>query len=217
MDLKAKLKKLGLPDDQIEAIIEAHNSVLKDAYIPKHRFDEVNNEKKNLESEVSKRDNQIKELEKFKGTDEELKAKIADLEKQNKESKEQFNKELNATKLDNAIKNALNGKVQDVDIVRSLLQMDTFKLNEKGEIEGGFTEQIDKLKTDKAFLFVEDKKDGDGKPSGFKVTGKTPDDGSLGGDVDPTTAFVKGLAQSKVETTNISNKASEHYFKQGGN
>ena len=54
------LKKVtGLSDDLAESVIKAY-----EGYVPKSRFDEVNEAKKNAEALVKERDNQIEALKK---------------------------------------------------------------------------------------------------------------------------------------------------------
>ena len=60
-----------------------------------------------------------------------------------------------ALKLDKALELSLAGaKARDVDIVKSQLDSSLLKLDDDGKITG-LTEQLDKLKADKAFLFAD--------------------------------------------------------------
>lgn len=62
---------------------------------------------------------------------------------------------LAALKLDKALELSLAGaKARDVDIVKSQLDSSLLKLDDDGKITG-LTEQLDKLKADKAFLFAD--------------------------------------------------------------
>lgn len=78
--------------------------------------------------------------------DPEWKVKLADAEKAADEK-------LSAFKLEQAVESALkNAQARDTVAVKAHLSMDNVKLNDKGELEG-LTEQLDKLKTDNAYLF----------------------------------------------------------------
>ena len=59
------------------------------------------------------------------------------------------------SELDKALELSLAGaKARDVDIVKSQLDSSLLKLDDDGKITG-LTEQLDKLKADKAFLFAD--------------------------------------------------------------
>lgn len=102
-------------------------------------------------AELSMAEDKIKELtetvKKFDGVDvDKLKS---DLEAANKK----YADDTAALKLDNAIALALaDSGALDKDIVRSQIDKSIVKLGDDGKLIG-FSEQLDKLKTDKAFLF----------------------------------------------------------------
>lgn len=63
------------------------------------------------------------------------------------------NEKVSAFKLEQAIENAFkDAKVRDAVAVKAHLSMDNVKLNEQGELEG-LSDQLEKLKTDNAYLF----------------------------------------------------------------
>lgn len=55
---KEDLLKLGLSEEQAEKVLSANAEQLK-GFIPKSRFDEVNNTKKQLEKDLKDRDVQL--------------------------------------------------------------------------------------------------------------------------------------------------------------
>lgn len=158
--------KLGLTEEQAAECEKAVNEVYKD-FIPKARFDEVNNEKKRLESEVKDRDTQLENLKKASGDNEELKNQIEQLQRDNE-----------LIKRDAAIEKALTGaKAKNLTAVKALLKdMDTAEILKDGTLKG-LEDQIKTLKKDEGtkFLFEEDKpptmkgatmgQSGDGTPS----------------------------------------------------
>ena len=102
-------------------------------------------------AELTMAEDKIKELtetvKKFDGVDvDKLKADVA-------EANKKLADETAALKLDNAIALALaDSGALDKDIVRGQIDKSIVKLGDDGKLIG-FSEQLDKLKTDKAFLF----------------------------------------------------------------
>lgn len=168
---KEELIALGLTEEQADKVVAGFGSM-----IPKSRFDEVNEAKKNLETLISDRDKQLKELgEKAKGN-EELTKQIEDLQIANKEAKTTYEKRLKEVQLSTAIKLALAGKAQDEDIVTGLIDSSKIELNEDGSIKGGLDDQLKTLKESKPFLFIPEKET---KPN---LKGTKPAENHGGGD-----------------------------------
>ena len=61
---KEDFLKLGLTEEQATKAAEASAEELK-GFIPKSRFDEVNEQKKKLEEDIKTRDKQLEELKKL--------------------------------------------------------------------------------------------------------------------------------------------------------
>lgn len=124
---KEDLLKLGLTEEQAEKVLSANTEQLK-GFIPKARFDEVNNAKKQAEKDLSDRDKQLETLKNSTGDVETLKNTIKQLQDENKASKEQYEANISKIKLDNAIDNALgNAKAKNSKAVRALLDMGKIK------------------------------------------------------------------------------------------
>lgn len=123
-------------------------------YIPKTKFDEVNTQKTSLETE---RNNLKKELDGIKNSNEDvtkLKEKITELSTTITENDTKHKQELQEQKLNSALKLAIIDKVQDVDIVSTLIDKTKLTMDEQGEkIKMGLSEQIESLKKEKPFLF----------------------------------------------------------------
>lgn len=169
---KEDLIKLGLTEEQAEKVAEAFTEELK-GFIPKSRFDEVNEAKKRLQEDLKKRDEQLEELKKIDA--EELKAEITRLQEENKQTQKQYEKELNKIKLENAIEKALiAAKAKNIKAVKALLDLEKIKLD--GEDLIGLKEQLDNLQKaeDSKFLFD----DGRNNPQfkGFKPGDHSNDD-----------------------------------------
>ena len=148
MTLQELIKALNVTDE--EAATTAIKNYLDGQYVTKARFNEVNESKKSLETQLTERDNQLKELKKVDA--DALKDKIKELEEANKAAKAQAVEQLNQLKLDSAIKITLGDKTHDADMVASLFDKSKLILGEDGKITG-LDEQLNQLKTDKAFLF----------------------------------------------------------------
>lgn len=136
-----ELTKLGIPEEtakQVVALSEQELAAEKSKLTDK-------------EAELAMASDKIKELteavKKFDGVDvEKLKADVA-------EANKKLADETAALKLDNAIALALaDSGALDKDIVRGQIDKSIVKLGDDGKLIG-FNEQLDKLKTDKAFLF----------------------------------------------------------------
>lgn len=157
---KEELLALGMTEEQADKVIEGFGIM-----IPKARFDEVNEAKKQLETDLSSRDSQLEELKKVAGASDELKNQIQTLQNENKEAADKHAAEMKDLTLTNAIKLALNGKVHDEDLAAGLI--DKEKLVIDGDKIVGLDEQVTSLKESKAFLFVSVEQ----QQAGFRVGG----------------------------------------------
>lgn len=140
-----ELTKLGIPEDTAKQVVAMNET-------------EIAAESKKLtdkDAELTMATDKIKELtetvKKFDGVDvDKLKADLADMSKK-------YDADTAALKLDSAIAKTLAGcGAKDADIVGKLLDRSIIKLD--GDKLIGVSEQLERLKSDKAFLF------GDGKP-----------------------------------------------------
>ena len=150
---KEELLKLGLSEEQAEKVLSANAEQLK-GFIPKSRFDEVNNTKKQLEKDLKDRDVQLENLKNSSGDLETMKQTIENLQRDNKVAKDNFEAELAKFKLESAIDTTLLGSnVINTRVVKALLDMDKIKLD--GDVLIGINEQLEALKTaeDSKMLF----------------------------------------------------------------
>lgn len=133
---KEDFLKLGVEEEMAGKLAEASAEELK-GFIPKSRFDEVNNELKAVKETISERDKQLEELKKSSGDNEALKAQIADLQKANKAAQEAHEAEMKKLKLDNAIDaSLLKAGAKNSKAVRALFDESKFKLKDDGDVEG---------------------------------------------------------------------------------
>ena len=165
-----ELTKLGIAEDVAKQVVALNEA-------------EVAAEAKKLtdkEAELTMATEKITELtetvKKFDGVDvEKMKSEIADWSKK-------YNEDTTALKMENAISKTLAGcGAKDADIVGKLLDRSIIKLD--GDKLVGVSEQIERLKTDKGFLF--NAADEAAKSTGMTVqlgTQHTNPAGNTGGD-----------------------------------
>lgn len=138
---------------------EAGNIVKKfldEAYVPKSRYDNVEEEKKTLQATISERDKQLVELKKNAGDNEDLKKQIRDLQDANKAAKTEYDEKMKDMRLSTAIQIAIAADAQDVGIVSGLFDKSKLILGDDGKVTG-LDEQLTALKKDKPFLFKKGK------------------------------------------------------------
>lgn len=145
---KEKLLSLGLTEDQATAILDGFKG-----YIPPERFNEVNEAKKRAEEMISEREKQIDSLKKSAGDGEALKAKIEQLQSENKAAKEKYESDIRDLKISNAVDAALNAAgAKNLKAARALLNMEGITL--EGEEVKGVAEQIKALTSDESSSFL---------------------------------------------------------------
>ena len=180
---KEDFVKLGV-DEELAAKLETASQDELKGYIPKSRFDEVNNEKKKLELDVRDRDSQLETLKNSTGDVEEMKKQIEDLQKANKDAADAHKAEIKQLKIDAAIDSALTGaKAKNNTAVKALLKdLDKAELADDGTIKG-LAEQITALQKSDAYLFDTSKQ----KMKGANVGESGKEDGDSGVDTSKMT------------------------------
>lgn len=186
---KEELVSMGLSEEQAGKVLDAHKEELKE-YVPKSRFNEVNEEKKTLKSQLADRDKQLTELKNTAGDNEQLKQKIAELEDTNKKAAAEHEAQLKQLRIDHAVESALtSAKARNQKAVRALLNLDDVDIDDDGKIKG-LDKQIKKLveSDDTKFLFDVDSgktTDASGKPksnlSGMNILNPTNEKADKGG------------------------------------
>lgn len=169
---KEQLISLGLSEELAEKAAQASQEELK-GYIPKARFDEVNEAKKKSEEALKERDGQLSDLKKSAGDNEALKGQIDQLQKDNKKKDEEYQAKLRDMSISTAIKLAVTGDAHDPDLVATLLDKAKVEVNQDGSVKAGLEEQLKALRESKAFLFVEKK-----ETDPTKLKGANPAEGN---------------------------------------
>src|SRR5690554_1163931 len=126
--LKGLLKKAGVEETKLDAIVGDIGKALPEHFVPKARYNEVAEAKKKLEADIAERDKQIADLGKAAEGNEELKKQIEQLQAANQEAKEKYEADLKNLKLSSAIKSAIAGKVHDEDLVAGLIDREKLVL-----------------------------------------------------------------------------------------
>ena len=151
---KEDLMKIeGMTEELATKVAEQSAEELK-SFIPKSRFDEVNEAKKNAEALVKERDKQLEDVKKSTGDNEELKKQIEQLQEDNKATVKKYEADIKKMQIDNAVQSALkDADVKNVTAVMALLKdLDKAELAEDGTIKG-LSEQIQELQKSDSYLF----------------------------------------------------------------
>ena len=151
---KEEIVALGVDEEIAQKIAEVSAEELK-GYIPKTRFDEVNEAKKNAEALVKERDGQLETLKKSAGDSAELQKQISDLQEANKAAVKEYEGKIKQMQIDNAVDKAITGaNGKNVKAIRALLNLEKAELSEDGTVKG-LSEQLETLAKaeDSSFLF----------------------------------------------------------------
>lgn len=150
-----QLKEMGLDEETAKKVLESYQASIKDEYIPIARFNEVNEERKELKTQIAERDSQLKELKVKVAGNDELTAKITELESANNQTKEEYETKIAAIKKDTSIELKLKDeRAKNIKAVKALLDLDKVSLD--GDNLIGLDEQLKTLKEKESYLFGED-------------------------------------------------------------
>lgn len=214
---KEELIKMGLTSEQADKVVASHKKELDGKYIPKDRFDEVNGKLKTANETIQNRDSQIAKLKEFEGTNEQLKAEVAKLEKANQEEKDTHQKEMQKIQKQQKVKDLIGKQEKvpySVDEVLSALDMEKIQITDAGVV--GFKEQYEKLGSDKPHWFKTTQPQPSNQMFGFNFKGSEPegkdDSGGDGGNtLNKAQMFGKALAQAG-NSGDTTKKATDFFF-----
>lgn len=156
-EVEMSLKEL-LGDDLYAQVVEKAGDqkidiVSNGQWFPKERFDAVNNEKKELKSQLDERDQQLSTLQKQAKGNEELQNAIEQLQEENKKVSEEYQQKLDKQAFDFALESALrDAKAKNIKAVKANLNVDGLKLSDDKVI--GLDEQLAALKESDSYLFI---------------------------------------------------------------
>lgn len=121
-------------------------------FIPKGRFDEINNQAKDYKSQIAEREKQIEDLRKSVSGNEELTKRLNELTEANKKQREEYEKQLQQKEFDYAYKLALEkAGAKDPKVLDALI--DKTKLVYKDGNLSGLQEQVEALKKSHDWVF----------------------------------------------------------------
>lgn len=205
-----QLKELGLEGDVITKVLKLHKDSIDGNYVPKATFDAERENAKTLKTQITERDNQITELTKFKGTNEELQKQIEEYKTKNAELQADSEKEIAKLKKENILKFELKDQVVDIDDVIPKLNLENIVF-ENDQIKSGLKEQLDDLRKTKPHYFAQQTENQKG--TGWQPFGKTPNDsGTNNEQTSPDVDFAKSLAKARNSSAEVAKKATETYF-----
>lgn len=164
---KEDFTALGIDEKLAEKAAEASKKELS-GYVPKDRFDEVNESKKKLEASAKEHETQMETLKAAAGDNEDLKKQISALQNQNKEKEAEYQEQIKEMKLTNAIKLAVSDSAQDCDLVAGLIDKGKLILGDDGKVTG-LEEQVKTLKESKSFLFRQEQGTEKQRQAGFRI------------------------------------------------
>lgn len=167
---KEDFVKLGIDEETAKKCETASQEELK-GFIPKARFDEVNDAKKNAETLLKERDEQLETLKNSTGDVEDLKKQIADLQNDNKAKDEAHAAEIKRLQRE-SVDNELLTTAKAKNSKAAIALLDA--IEDTVDIEGYRTkrsEQITALQKSDAYLF-------EAKDTKPKIKGATPGESS---------------------------------------
>lgn len=191
---KEEFTALGIAEDLAEKAAAASAEELK-GFVPKSRFDEVNEEKKNLQTAKKKAEDDLEELKKSAGDNADLQKQISDLQNAAKQKDTEYAEQIKAMKLANAIRLGITD-AQDADLVAGLVDQTKLILGDDGKLTG-LDEQLKTLRESKPFLFKPKEDDKGGKQgAGFSVGSVKGGSagGGVGGDGDHQLSMKEAIA-----------------------
>lgn len=132
-----QLVAMGMNEDVAKKVIEEHQKTIKDQYIPISRFNEVNEAKKQLETDLKGRDKQLKDLGSKVKDNEDLTKQINELQEANKKSNSDYETKIKNLTLDSSIKMALKDrKFKHPDLLMGKVDREKLVINQDGTITG---------------------------------------------------------------------------------
>lgn len=181
---REELKALGLSDELVESIMTAHGKSVAAEVL---KTTTANTTITDLQAQLKKRDDDIKELQTKSGGNEDLQVQLASLQQKYEDDTKALEAKLADQKLDAALDAAIHGaKGRNPKAIKALLNREALKLTDDGKLEGL---DLEALKASDAYLFEIEKKKDEGS-------------GVQGGSLDP-----KGAISQEQFNQNINNVA----------
>lgn len=167
---KEKLKALGIDDSKADEVLKLFAD---DDAKRQEDAKAAALEREQLKESVKNYEAQLASLKQGNGDAEALKAQIAQLEADNKAKAGEYQKSLEAQRVQAAVRLALlsrEHRPHDAEIVAGLIDLDRIELDERGNIKRGFDKQLEALEEKRPFLFDQGTK----TPTGAKPFAPNP-------------------------------------------
>lgn len=147
--------------DQVTEKLGDQKLIINDgSYIPKHKFDEINNSKNVLKDQVTDLTRQLESLKKSSKGNEELEKTIEALQATNTDWSNKYQMNI----LENAVKfKALQEKARDIGDMTKFIDLQAVTMKEDGTVDG-LDEQFTELKKNKAYLFESEAPQNNNRP-----------------------------------------------------
>lgn len=167
---KEKLKALGIDDGKADEVLKL---LADDDAKRQEDAKAAALEREQLKESVKNYEAQLASLKQGNGDAEALKAQIAKLEEENKAKADEYQKSLEAQRVQAAVRLALfnrEHRPHDAEIVAGLIDQDGIELDERGNIKRGLDKQLEALEEKRPFLFDQGTK----TPTGAKPFAPNP-------------------------------------------
>ncbi|WP_419154570.1 phage scaffolding protein, partial [Weissella bombi] len=144
------LKGFGLNDEQVKQVMAEYGNEVNTL---KQEKDTAEQERDSLQQQFDEVNSQLADAQKDAKKGSELQGQLKDLQDKFDESKANAEQQLQATKKDYEISNALRqAGAKNEKAVMALLDTDSIAFNNKGKLTG-LSDQLDTIKKDNDFLF----------------------------------------------------------------
>lgn len=167
---KEKLKALGIDEAHAEQVLKLFAD---DDAKRQEDAKAAALEREQLKESVKNYEAQLASLKQGNGDAEALKAQIAQLEADNKAKAGEYQKSLEAQRVQAAVRLALlsrEHRPHDAEIVAGLIDLERIELDERGNIKRGLDKQLEALEEKRPFLFDQGTK----TPTGAKPFAPNP-------------------------------------------
>jgi len=148
---KENLIALGLTVAQVNEVMDIYTKDLK-GYIPKKRFDEVNDSRKDLKKQIKDKNEQLISLEEKIKSCEEVEKIIKKLQQENESAKKSYEAKMKDMTITSAIQSKLMS-VKYSDLLVDKFDKSVLVVNEDGTVSG-IDEQLTILKKQYRDLFI---------------------------------------------------------------
>lgn len=141
---------LGIENETVDKIMEMHGKTVNPL---KQTNESLKAEVDSYKEQVTDRDNQLEEIKSKVGDTDALNATIASLKQANKDKDDAHQAKMKKVQLDYEVTLALNkANARNEKAVKALLDLDTVKINEEGQLIG-LSEQLSNLQETDSYLF----------------------------------------------------------------